>query len=135
MTLCHCGSGQPFIDCCSPILDGSRQAATPEQLMRARYSAFCLQDIAFLGQSLHPDHREDHDEVATRRWASNADWLGLEILSKAQPLASGDTDHVEFVATFREKGVVRKHHEKSEFKRHPCPCGSGKKFKKCCGKG
>jgi SEC-C motif-containing protein len=68
---------------------------------------------------------------------------------------------VEFIATFKEKGVVRHHHERSNFSRvdgewffvdgepvlpetrvnqspkigrnDPCPCGSGKKYKKCCG--
>ncbi|MEW8683176.1 MAG: YchJ family metal-binding protein, partial [Candidatus Thiodiazotropha endolucinida] len=68
---------------------------------------------------------------------------------------------VEFIATYKEGGMVRPHHEISRFlkqdgvwyfvdgqlvapkteKRHqpkvgrndPCPCGSGKKYKKCCG--
>ena len=69
---------------------------------------------------------------------------------------------VEFIATFKEKGVTRRHHEKSRFEKQdgrwyfvdgelvlaktqvnegpkvgrndPCPCGSGKKYKKCCGR-
>ncbi len=69
---------------------------------------------------------------------------------------------VEFIATFKEKGVTRRHHERSSFLREgdnwyfvdgdmvlpqtqvnegpkvgrnePCSCGSGKKFKKCCGR-
>ncbi len=163
MSTCYCGSGKSYDTCCSPIISGTQKAEAPEDLMRARYSAFCQQDMAFLSGSLHPDHRQDHDEEATRRWAANATWLGLEIVAEGTKDLSDDTGSVEFIATFKEKGIIRNHHEKSEFKRHegrwyfvdgemvtaatkvnespkvgrnePCPCGSGKKFKKCCGVG
>jgi SEC-C motif-containing protein len=75
--------------------------------------------------------------------------------------SEGDnTGEVEFIARFSEKGVAREHHERASFKREegtwfftegvmvkpkpisvqktgrnePCPCGSGLKHKKCCGK-
>ncbi len=161
MTLCYCGSKKAYGECCGPIMDGSKKAGSPEILMRARYSAFCRLDMNFLSGSLHPEHRQDHDVDATRRWAENADWLGLKIVAAAPPKESEDVGHVEFIATFKEKGLTRNHHEKSEFKRHKgrwyfvdgdmvkaatqinedpkvgrndrCPCGSGKKYKKCCG--
>lgn len=162
MSLCPCGSGLALESCCLPILEGERQALTAEQLMRARYCAFVQSRIGFLSDSLHPDHRADHDVEATRRWAENAQWLGLQIVDTE---AGGETDDegmVEFVATFKEKGAVRQHHEQSRFSRFqgawyfvdgemvlptthvnegpkvgrndPCPCGSGKKYKKCCGR-
>jgi SEC-C motif-containing protein len=162
MTQCHCGSGQPFDECCGLILSGKAEAATVEQLMRARYSAFAEQDVDFISNSLHPNHRHDHDAEATRRWAANSDWLGLEIVSVEQGQEPDEEGVVEFIATFKEKGVTRHHHERSRFRKEdgrwyfvdgdmvlpqtrvnegpkvgrndPCPCGSGKKFKKCCGK-
>ncbi|MCB1865930.1 MAG: SEC-C domain-containing protein [Chromatiales bacterium] len=155
---CPCGSGKTFDACCGPILAGG-QAATPEALMRARYTAYVRMQLAFLGDSLHPEHRDDYDPDATRRWAEQAEWLGLEVIGSQ--LRGDDDGMVEFIARYREKGVPRKYHERAVFKRSdgrwyfvdgrmvspptvtretpkvgrndPCPCGSGKKYKKCCG--
>lgn len=130
--------------------------------MRARYCAFVEGDIDFLSGSLHPAHRSDHDVEATRRWAEGAEWLGLEIVDTEAGGEDDDEGTVEFIATFKEKGLARQHHERSSFSKlegqwyfvdgkivppptrvntspktgrnDPCPCGSGKKYKKCCGR-
>ncbi len=161
MAKCHCNSDLDFDNCCGPILSGTKPAATAEELMRSRYSAYVCGEIDYLSESLHPNHRSDHDEAATRRWAENADWLGLEIRSTGAGQEQDDTGEVEFIVSYRDDGVVRNHHELSQFKKEsgrwyyvegdtpkaetyvkdqpkvgrnePCPCGSGKKFKKCCG--
>ncbi|MCW8907463.1 MAG: YchJ family protein [Sedimenticola sp.] len=162
MSSCPCGSELPAESCCLPILQGELKAPTAERLMRARYCAFARGEIDFLSASLHPDHRSDHDVDATRRWAESAQWQGLQIVD-TDAGGEGDSEGlVEFVATFKEKDVVRQHHERSRFSRFegdwyfvdgemvlpatrvnpgpkvgrndPCPCGSGKKYKKCCGR-
>ncbi|WP_428624997.1 YchJ family protein [Sedimenticola sp.] len=161
MSLCLCGSSKPAADCCNPVINGERHAVTAEELMRARYTAFATGAIDFLSSSLHPDHRDDHDVAATRRWAENSEWLGLQIVKCERGDAQDVEGVVEFIATFKEKGVVRRHHERSRFSKvdnewffvdgelvlpetkinqspkvgrnDPCPCGSGKKYKKCCG--
>jgi SEC-C motif-containing protein len=130
--------------------------------MRSRYSAFVCGEIEYLSESLHPQHRDDHDVAATRRWAGSADWLGLEIRATEAGGVDDTEGTVEFIASYRESGVVRNHHEVSRFSKEdgrwyyvdgdvpkvetyrkeqpkvgrndPCPCGSGKKYKKCCGK-
>jgi len=129
--------------------------------MRSRYTAFALQEVAYLEQSLHPGQRGDYDANGTAKWAGESNWEGLEILD-----VSGDSDtdtsgKVEFRAQYRRKGERIEHHEVAEFRKEkdiwyfydgkmvtpgqvrrstpkvgrndPCPCGSGKKFKKCCG--
>jgi SEC-C motif-containing protein len=161
MSLCLCGSNTPADACCGPILAGDVKSPTAEALMRARYCAFAGVNVAFLNESLHPEHRADHDEAATRHWAESSEWLGLEIVATEQGEAGDQTGVVEFIATFKEKGVTRHHHERSTFSKvqnqwyfvdgqmvlpttqinegpkvgrnDPCPCGSGKKYKKCCG--
>ena len=161
MSLCPCGSNLEFDLCCSPVISGEREAVTAEALMRARYSAYAKCRIEFLHESLHPSHREDHDKNATRRWAENSEWLGLEIAATEAGQGADDEGMVEFIATFKEKGIVRRYQEQSQFKKdngkwffvdgkmvtpktevhagpkigrnEPCPCGSGRKFKKCCG--
>jgi len=130
--------------------------------MRSRYSAYVVGAIDYLGDTLHPEHRSDWDRDATARWASQSEWLKLEIRSTE---AGGEGDKegfVEFVAHFNEDGKHKVHQERSRFQRHegrwyyvdgqlprpatqrhegpkvgrndPCPCGSGKKYKKCCGR-
>ncbi|MCF6282785.1 MAG: YchJ family protein [Candidatus Polarisedimenticolaceae bacterium] len=160
-SVCHCGSGKLFEECCGPILAGKEKAITAEALMRSRYSAYAMGKIEYLGDTLHPDNRHDHDVDATRRWAMNSEWLNLEIGVTEAGGKEDDKGTVEFTATFKEKGIQRKHHENSRFEKldgawyyvdgdliapetqvrdapkvgrnEPCPCGSGKKFKKCCG--
>lgn len=131
--------------------------------MRSRYSAYVVKNIDYLGASLHPDHRGDWDRDGTRDWAENAEWLGLEIVSTEAGGEDDDSGTVEFIANMGNRGgKARKHHEISTFQRvdgrwyyvdggppkvdtvrheqpkvgrnDACPCGSGKKYKKCCGR-
>jgi SEC-C motif-containing protein len=159
---CPCGSGAAFGACCGPLLAGEQAASTAEALMRSRYSAYVSGQIDYLRSSLHPDHRHDMDLAATRRWAQEARWMGLQIVSIEEGDPDAEQGVVEFVATYKEKGLIRPHHERANFRRHegrwyyvdgelvpvatemhqrskvgrndPCPCGSGKKYKRCCGR-
>ena len=161
MPSCPCGSGRDYAECCEPVLTGAAKAGTAEALMRARYTAYQKDAIGFLGDSLHPDSRHDWDEAATRKWAEQSEWLGLEVRATERGAEEDDVGTVEFIATYKEDGVRHEHHEISLFKKEngrwyyadgkmpapetvkrdsakvgrndPCPCGSGKKYKKCCG--
>lgn len=160
MNNCPCGSGNDYAACCEPIISGKHAAGTAEQLMRARYTAHVKVEVDFLFESTHPDHRQGYDHKATRTWAENSEWHGLEILGTVKGGPQDEEGEVEFVARFRDKDGVRSHHERGQFKRtdgrwlftegimvkpqplsaskvgrnDPCPCGSGSKHKKCCGK-
>ncbi len=160
MTICPCGSGDPYPECCEPIISGNLPAITAEQLMRARYSAYTLAEMDFIFASTHPDHRQDYDHAGTKAWAESAEWQGLEIHNTVKGAADDATGEVEFIARFSEKGDAREHHEAGQFERKdgrwyfteghmvrqkpltaskigrntPCICGSGNKYKKCCGK-
>jgi len=159
MDPCPCGSGQGYGVCCEPVIRGARAAETAEQLMRARYSAHAKVEVDFLYASTHPDHRRGYDHQGTRRWAAESEWRGLEILHCEGGGPQDERGTVEFIARFRDKNGLRSHHERGGFLRHaggwcftegemvkapplvsskvgrndPCPCGSGKKHKKCCG--
>lgn len=160
MNNCPCGSGIAYAGCCEPVITGARSAETAEQLMRARYSAYVGVETDFLLASTHPDHRQGYDHQGTKEWAESAGWEGLEIVASQGGGEADSAGEVEFIARFREKGVLREHHERAHFKREkgtwyftegamvrskpivaskigrnePCPCGSGAKYKKCCGK-
>jgi SEC-C motif-containing protein len=160
MQSCPCGSGKSLEQCCGPILEGGK-AATPEAMMRSRYSAYALCNAAHLEASLAPESRRDFDRAATEKWAKSAEWLGLSILSTSGGGEGDEFGRVEFSARFRENGAEHTHHEDSRFRRQdgtwlyvdghvirnpvvrsapkigrnePCPCGSGKKYKQCCGR-
>ena len=162
MSDCPCGSGQAYSECCEPIIRGERAAETPEKVMRARYSAYAKVETDYLLVSLHPDKRDDHDPENTQRWADNAEWHGLEIIKTVDGGPEDYEGDVEFRASYTHKGGREIHHELAHFKKDediwyyvegepvkpetfvregpkigrndPCPCGSGKKYKHCCGR-
>ena len=159
---CPCGSGKTYGECCQPVIEGSRKAATPEELMRARYSAYVKAEIDFIVNSTHSAQRETGDREELRKWSENSTWLGLQILKTEKGGPEDAEGFVEFIASYEDRGIHMDHHEYSEFRREhgdwffydgkiigekpfvresprigrndPCPCGSGKKYKKCCGK-
>lgn len=174
MTMCPCGSGQKYKECCEPFLKGSAFPETAEQLMRSRYCAYTLVDVDYLKKTLAPESRTDFDAANTKTWAEQSQWKGLSILSTEKGTAVDKKGTVEFVAKFEQNGQVIEHHEVSQFRKNdkgqwffvdgeahthkegeghhhhpkqhtvvreepkigrndPCSCGSGKKFKKCCG--
>lgn len=161
MTLCPCNSDKEYDACCGPLIIGTQPAGTAEALMRSRYSAFAKGETGYITQTLHPEHREEYDPQATKRWAYNSEWLKLEIVDTKDGGEDDREGTVEFIATYRRDGVIHNHHELGYFSRlkdvwyyvdgnlitpatvrssgpkigrnEPCPCGSGKKYKKCCG--
>jgi SEC-C motif-containing protein len=159
--LCPCGTGRPFDRCCGPLIDGSAVAESAEALMRSRYSAHVRGAIDYLVETYDPDTRASVDRAATARWARESEWLGLTVLATEAGGPADERGIVEFEARYRSAGgAPQVHRERSRFRRHdgrwtyvdgtalkpapvvraasvgrndPCPCGSGKKHKKCCG--
>jgi len=160
MSNCPCGSGAAYSDCCEPFISGARTAETAELLMRARYAAYVGVKMDFIFETTHPDHRQGYDHDGTKEWAEKSEWQGLEIIDTIKGGINDTSGQVEFIARFSENGKLREHHENAGFVREngiwfftegsmirpkpltvikvgrndPCICGSGLKYKKCCGK-
>jgi SEC-C motif-containing protein len=162
MELCPCGSQLDFAACCGPFISGAALAPTAEKLMRARYSAYAKTAVDFIITTTIDEKRKECDEKAIRDWSENSTWHKLEIVSSEKGSAEDTDGMVEFIAHFTEAGADKTYHEKGIFKKvggawlyvdgeiqkqkpfirvedkisrnDPCSCGSGKKFKKCCGK-
>jgi SEC-C motif-containing protein len=158
---CPCQSGKAFKQCCQPLIEGKKQAETAEQLMRARYTAYTQVQMDFIEKTHDPENNSDIDMEESREWAETTKWTGLEIIETKQGGVHDDIGTVEFEATHETDEGPKVHHELSLFKKRdgvwfysdsanpkgqtyvrndpkvgrndPCPCGSGKKFKKCCG--
>ena len=159
---CPCNSGKAYGECCGPILDGAVKAETAEALMRARYCAYVTEHIAFLKTSATKAVQDEFDEQASTAWSRAASRHSLEIIRTEKGGKDDTTGVVEFRATYTANGEFCNHHEVSTFaqeadggkfedgelvgekpttreepkigRNDPCPCGSGKKYKKCCGK-
>src|ERR1044071_6783261 len=112
---CPCGSGSGFADCCGPIIDGTRESQTAEELMRARYSAFVTGAIDFIVSSTHSSTRKEIDLNFIREWSETSTWHGLEIFETKN--VSDDKALVSFEAQFTQKGEEQRHREKSLFER------------------
>ena len=158
---CPCGSGQTYEQCCEVFIKGKRLPETAEQLMRSRYSAHAMQEIPYIFETIHPNFRDDWDEEAATAWSKNAIWHGMDVVETEAGGPGDDRGIVEFVARFSMKNEVMRHCERAVFEKVDnrwyftegefvkprqvkretpkvgrndlCPCGSGKKYKKCCG--
>lgn len=159
MTDCPCGSDKSLETCCGPYHDGT-PAPTALALMRSRYTAFVLGKGQYLKDTLSEGQKAEFDVAEFEASADQTKWLGLEIRKTEAGGEEDDTGVVEFIARYKSGGDPVLHHERAIFTRvdgcwvfsdcvmnpkepqrrvekvgrnDPCPCGSGKKYKKCCG--
>ena len=153
---CPCGSKLPLSGCCGPFLTGVRFAQTAEALMRSRYSAYALGNPSYILNTTIAERRQQYLEDEVHEWAFGNVWEKLEVLDVVDGGENENEGVVEFQAFYRDaKGHSHTHHERSRFvkkgglwlyveplllpkprkvgRNTPCPCGSGKKYKKCCG--
>jgi SEC-C motif-containing protein len=123
--------------------------------MRSRFTAYALQNAAYLLDTWDAAMRPTSIDFSEE----NVNWLRLEIISTKKGGAFDTKGMVEFKAYYWQEGQECVMHEASKFIKHdgnwfyrdglvktngkeslrpgmnaPCPCGSGKKFKRCCGK-
>jgi SEC-C motif domain protein len=76
---CYCGSPLPFSECCEPLITGTKKAGTAEQLMRSRYSAYCIIAVDYLLNTTHPSTRKYYSGKTIKDWAEECIWQKLEI--------------------------------------------------------
>ena len=154
---CPCGNNQEYEACCGRFITGSEFPATPEQLMRSRYTAYVKADVDYVFATMRDAALKNTDKTHTLEFANAVDeWLGLEVKSATPVDAHATTGQVDFVAKFSINGQEDQIAEHSKFKKYddrwyyvgtmplqasaeaktkrndPCPCGSGLKYKKCC---
>ena len=117
--------------------------------MRSRYTAHVLGNADYLRDSWHADFRPEKIDLHP-----DIRWIGLQILEHQRSDSKG---RVEFEAKMIVRGRLEAMREDSEFicedgrwlytsgeslppsfeprklnRNEPCPCGSGRKFKRCC---
>lgn len=127
-------------------------------LMRSRYTAYTQENRDYLLATWDPETVP----VNLTFNGNTVEWTGLEILSNSDETQDDTQARVEFQAQFQSGNQTSRMRENSRFKKEdgrwlyidgevdrapnktvatkskvgrnePCPCGSGKKYKRCCG--
>ena len=148
-SICPCQSSKSYKDCCERFHTHAQFPETAEQLMRSRYAAYVLKNVSYIVDTTVPSQQELLNVQAIQAWAENTQWLGLKILNTES--LTKIQSAVEFNAVFQGEEEEQTHYERSIFvkiddrwyfvdptvplptMKQPCVCGSGKKFKHCCG--
>jgi SEC-C motif-containing protein len=155
---CLCGSGIEYNQCCCPFHYGDKLPATAEALMRSRFVAYALDNVGYILATWDVAGRPEKIDFSEE----NIDWQRLEIIDTKKGGIKDNKGIVEFKAYYLKDGEEYMLHEISRFaktngrwfyldgvvkkvgkiiqqtnqgKNAPCPCGSGKKSKRCCGAG
>lgn len=130
--------------------------STAEALMRSRYTAYVIGNIDYVLDTTLPSMKDGVNVDATRSWSEDSTWKGLTVHSAEKGTADDEFGYVDFTAMYIYLNETKEHREQAFFKKEddrwyfvpesqkpirraekvgrnePCPCGSGKKFKKCC---
>ena len=110
---CPCGRGRAYGRCCGKLHNAGSAGlgTTPEDTMRARFSAYVLGDEAFLLATWHPRTRPDGVS-----FPDDVTWETLQVIDAT----GGSFDArgtVTFKARFRRNGTPLELHELSSFER------------------
>jgi SEC-C motif-containing protein len=113
---CPCGGTKAALSyaaCCGRYHAGPLhlRAPTAEALMRSRYSAFVLDELAYLLATWHESTRPESLEANP----PGLKWLGLEV--RNQDVVDADHASVEFIARNKSGGRAQRLHEVSRFTR------------------
>jgi SEC-C motif-containing protein len=158
---CPCGTGRPLAACCGVYHDNVHKPPTAEALMRSRYSAFVLRDADYLLATWAPetrprrlDLRADATEwlglqlLGTEAGGETDEQGRVEFVARFR--TGGVAQELHEHSRFRREGEQWLYIDGTTSTRRappqvpataaaqigrndPCPCGSGLKFKRCCG--
>lgn len=132
---------------CLELINGKRVATTPLELMRSRYVAFSLCKVEYLYKTSSDNLKKSLTLQELKESANDVEFVRLEIIDNTD-------SQVEFKAYFIVDHDLGCLHERSNFvmesgewrydtghlfetvtksisRNDACPCGSGKKYKKC----
>lgn len=155
--LCLCGSNNAYLVCCLPFHNNEQLPLTAEQLMRSRYTGYAMRNEAYLLDTWDAGTRPNEIDYSKE----DVVWTKLEIVKIKKGKEKDNKGVVEFKAYYTADSEEYVLNEISRFKKSagrwtymdgvikstsklgvqtnqgknaPCSCGSGKKYKRCCGK-
>lgn len=154
---CLCGSDLCYVECCGPYHSGEKFPTTAEALMRSRFTAYARRDAEYLLTTWDASKRPKAIDFSKE----TAVWEKLSIVKTKKGGKLDSKGIVEFKAYYTQDNQPCFLHEISNFVKSGqhwlyldgvikaagkvpaetgsgrnalCACGSGKKFKHCCGR-
>jgi len=154
---CLCGSKFKYSSCCQPFHVNEKTPATALSLMRSRFTAYAMQNDSYLLETWDSGKRPKTINFSKE----NVIWTKLELINSKKGCKKDKKGIVEFKAYYMQdnkayvmneisrftkttgkwlyldgvvKSITKVGQQTSQGKNAACPCGSGKKFKRCCGK-
>ncbi|MDH2424232.1 YchJ family metal-binding protein [Sphaerisporangium sp. TRM90804] len=109
---CPCGLPASYGECCGRFHAGGA-APTAEALMRSRYTAFAVEDEAYLLRTWHPATRPPRVE-----FERGLRWTGLQIAGVSGGGPADTRGTVTFEARYTHLGRSGELRERSRFARH-----------------
>jgi SEC-C motif-containing protein len=145
--------------CCEPFHQKINSPLTAEALMRSRFTAYANKNETYLLETWSVSKRPENIDFSKEE----AVWTKLEIIKTKKGTKKDNKGIVEFKAYYTlenepyvmteisrfiktkttkqwryfdgiVKSVSKANQQTNQGKNAPCSCGSGKKFKRCCGK-
>jgi len=106
------GAQAAYADCCGRFIEQGQLPPDALHLMRSRYTAFVLENEAYLKHTWQAPFRPHSVE-----FDAGAKWLGLDIKDFVSTglIEGKQTAEVEFVARVRVGGRANRLHERSRF--------------------
>lgn len=163
MTQCHCGSGKDLEACCLPLINGApaptAEALMRSRYTAFKVGNLDYVDKTHASDMDEPFDRENGEKMMNEiDWRG----LEIrKVTGGGEKDETGEVEFIARFKTHGPAGGQSGvHHERATFKREngrwvyvdgelnpkapprrvvqvgrndPCPCGSGKKYKKCCG--
>jgi SEC-C motif-containing protein len=153
---CLCGSGINYKECCEPFHSAEKIPTTAEALMRSRYTAYVFRNVAYLQETWDASTRPKVIDFSREK----IEWLRLEITEIKKGKVKDDKGLVAFKAYYCQddeecimneisrftkingrwfyldgiiKSMGKVDLQTNQGKNTQCSCGSGKKYKRCCG--
>lgn len=159
--MCICGKVEDYNHCCGRFISKRENAQTPEELMRSRFTAFSLGEVDYIldtEQLAKPNKKSDLIE-----WCDQITYTKLDVLSSSFKDDKGNVHFKAYYRDGMEQVILEENSDfiksgnkwyyvsgnattkvvdamstisssRKMGRNEPCWCGSGKKFKKCCGK-
>ena len=146
---CYCGNKQPYSECCQLYILGEA-ATTPEKLMRSRFTAFATANVDYIFQTQESAIHAGINKEDFKAQLQAQKWIHLEIVSAKDKTVAfiASMLYNDILYTMQEnsffemkenrwiysKALSHEAKERPVQRNEACPCGSQKKYKKCCQK-
>jgi len=115
---CYCGSERLFSHCCQPLITYNKEAQTPEQLMRSRFSAYVMNNSQYIYDTYAKSSQASQSVKEINHWSEGSVWIALQIHfinNNDVTITDSPEQFVEFSAFYISDNTLFELRENSRF--------------------